>query len=327
MRLLPLLYVLIFSLVSALAHAAGYVDKDSYLYPIMIDIRYKKYDEAMAKLEPYALKGDATALFWYGYMKQENYGRDRYGAYQWYEKSIEGGNPYSMFRLSGADNTSDVCESNGWECSEENLDKAIERWKALAKEGDVRAAYYYWYYERSSIQMIYDTRLSDNYEKMVIKTASNGYYRPLVESIGTAYSLRENYREYWGEEMYQALLDNIDNDPKIAEYFVHNPYPGMTKKQRKELYLDVVKKGGGGDYYGWAFTDGIISNEEAYYFYVAQCLGTGKEFDEEFLANDYGIPMSKIPALNKKAEEFYNNMEHVINFDEMDFMFRFKRDV
>lgn len=33
------------------ASAFGYVDKDHYLYPIMIDIRYHKYDEAMAKLD------------------------------------------------------------------------------------------------------------------------------------------------------------------------------------------------------------------------------------------------------------------------------------
>jgi len=306
--------------------AGGYVDKDSYLYPIMIDIRYKRYDEAMAKLEPYALKGDATALFWYGYMKQENFGRDRYDAYRWYEQSIEGDNPYSMFRLS-AGASSRVCEANGWECPDENLDKAVERWKALAEDGDVRAEYYHWYYDRSSIQVIYDRRLSDNYTEMVIKTANKGYYRPLVETIGIARRAKEDYREYWGEEMYQALLDNIDNDPKIAKHFVHNPYPGMTKKQRKELYFDVVKKGGGGVLFDWAIDEGIISNEEAYVFYHVRDLGKGEEFDEEYYKKTYKIPSNKVSDLNKKAEEFYNNMEHVINFDEMDFMYRFEPDV
>ena len=61
------------------ASAIGYVEKDSYLYPIMIDIRHKKYDEAMAKLEPYVKQNDSEALFWYGYMKQQNFESNRDG--------------------------------------------------------------------------------------------------------------------------------------------------------------------------------------------------------------------------------------------------------
>jgi|GEM_PF-827107 len=307
--------------------AAGYVDKDSYLYPIMIDIRYKRYDEAMAKLEPYALKGDATALFWYGYMKQENFGRDRYGAYQWYEESIKGGNPYSMFKLSGAYSTQDACEINGWDCSEEYLDAAIQNWKALAEKGDAKAEYYHWYYDRSFFQQVYEERLTDKYEHAMMQAAKNGYYRPLVESIGIARRAKQDYREYWGDEMYQALLDNIDNDPKIAMHFIINPHAGMTEGQRRELYFESVRKGWGGEYYYRFFTDGLISGEEAYVLKKAWHWGTGKEFNEERSRNIFDIPPKDSPELEKKAEELYNSMEHVINFDEMDFMFMFEPDV
>ena len=113
------------------ASANGYVDKDHYLHPIMIDIRHKDYDAAMVKLEPYVQKNDADALFWYGYMKQSKFGRGRYGAYRWFEKAGELGNPYGMFKLSGVDITDDVCDVSGWDCDKGNLDLAIQRWSEL----------------------------------------------------------------------------------------------------------------------------------------------------------------------------------------------------
>lgn len=314
-------------LVSALVSAAGYVDKNHYLYPIMIDIRYHKYDEAMAKLEPYAEKGDAQALFWYGYMKQSNWGRDRFSAYRWYEKSIEGGNPYSMFKLSGEDGTDYVCEVNGWECSEENLDKALERWKDLAEKGDARAEYYYWFYNRSFFKVGFDAWLTDNNQEVIIKAASKGYYRPLARSAGIARRMKKDYRERWGSEMYQVLLDSIDKDPEIAMHFVHNPYEGMTKEERRGLYIDSLKKGYGGRRYDWAIRDDLISAEEAYVFNRAKHIGTGEDFDEDFYVVKFKIEEKKISELNKESDEFFNSIEQVINFDEMEFMYFSKPDV
>ncbi|MCV6577391.1 MAG: hypothetical protein OIF58_16840 [Cohaesibacter sp.] len=305
-------------------NSAGYVEKGHYLYPIMVDIRYKKYDEAMEKLEPYAEKGDAQALFWYGYMKQESFGRDRYGAYHWYEKSIEGGNPYSMFKLSDGRSLR-VCEANGWECPEENFDKAIERWKELAEQGDSRAEYHYRYYSRSFFEKVYDAWFSDNNEQAIITAAKKGYNLPLARSIKDAYG--KDYREFWGDDMYQALLENIDKNPVIAMYFVHNPYAGMNNEERRNLYLDSLSKGYGGKHYDWAVREGVISSEEAYVFRKAEYIGTGEEFYQKRNVKKFNIEEKKIPELNKRSEEFFNSIEHVINFDEMDFMYRFKPDV
>ncbi|WP_415891645.1 hypothetical protein ACMXYN_09705 [Neptuniibacter sp. PT8_73] len=311
--------------ITSLANA-GYVEKGHYLYPIMIDIRYKKYDEAMAKLEPYALEGDAQALFWYGYMKQQNFGRDRYGAYKWFEQAGELGNPYALFKLSGVDGTGDVCEVNGWECSEDNLDKAIIRWKELAKKEDAKAGFFYQIHDRSLLEKFYD-KFSGKGVKYFLDAAKKGYVRPLASSMVGLQTTGKTYQEYWGEEMYQALLDNVNKDPQIAMYFVHNPYEGMTNAKRRDLYMDSLKKGYGGRRYDWAISDELISAEEAYIFNRAYHLGTGEEFDEEFYVVKFNVDKKTITELNKKSEEFFNSIEHVINFDEMDFMFMFRPDV
>ncbi|WP_261845049.1 hypothetical protein [Aliamphritea ceti] len=314
-------------LISSLNNAAGYVEKDHYLYPIMIDIRYKRYDEAMVKLEPYAKQGDAQALFWYGYMKQSNWGRDRFAAYRWYEKSIEGGNPYSMFKLSGEDGTDYVCDVNGWECAEDNLDKAIQRWGELAEQGDVRAEYYLRYYDRSFLQIGYDAWLSDDNERAIIKAAKKGYYRPLARSTGIAYRAKKSYRERWGDEMYQVLLDNIDKDPEIAMHFVYEPYEGMTDLERRNILLNSFKKGYQVSGFSLFIENNLISKEEAYIISGAQLLGTEEEYDKKFHAEMFDVPEKKISYLDKRSEEFFNSIEHVVNFDEMEFMYFSQPDV
>lgn len=312
-------------LFSSFINAAGYVDKDHYLYPIMIDIRYHKYDEAMAKLEPYAEKGDATALFWYGYMKQSNWGRDRFAAYKWYEKSIEGKNPYSMFKLSGEENTAYVCEVNGWRCSADNLDKAVERWKGLADAGDVRAKYYYQYYSRSFFGVAYDAWIGSDDENAIISAAKKGYLQPLIKSIDTAY--RNGYEEFWGEEMYQFLLMNIDKDPKIAMHFVINPYEGMTHEERRSFLLDSLKKGYQASSFSLFIEKKIISKEEAYVYKKAKYIGRGEDTNKDLNMKVFDLSEKKITELNKEAQEFFNSIEHVINFDEMNFMSSSKQDV
>ncbi len=311
---------------SSLVNATGYVDKGHYLYPIMIDIRYKKYDEAMAKLEPYVLKGDDKALFWYGYMKQQNFGRDRYGAYKWFQQAGELGNPYALFKLSGADSTGEVCEVNGWECSDDNLDKAVSLWKELSEEGDAKAEFFSRIHDRSYLERFYD-KFSGKGVEYFLEAARKGYVRPLASSMIGLHTTGQTYQEYWGEEMYQALLDNIDKDPQIAMHFVHNPYEGMTKDERRRLYIDSLKKGYGGRRYDWAIRDDLISAEEAYVFNRAKHIGTGEDFDEDFYVVKFKIEEKKISGLNKKSEDFFDSIDHVINFDEMDFMFMFKPDV
>lgn len=309
---------------SSLVNASGYVDKDHYLYPIMIDIRYKKYDEAMAKLEPHAEQGDAQALFWYGYMKQQNFGRDRYGAYKWFEKAGEFGNPYALFKLSGIGSTSSVCEANGWKCSEKNLDKALEHWKELSNQGDAKAELWYRVYNRSFIEKLYD-KLTGKNQEYILNAARKGYIRPLARSVKAPDD--ESYREYWGEEMYQALLDNINKDPQIAMHFVYEPYEGMTIKERRELLLDSLNKGYRVSFFDLFIDEGLISKDEAYIFRKADYLGSGQNFEHKYFVEKFEIEPSKVGELNEKSEDFFNSMEHVINFDEKEFMFMFDPDV
>lgn len=319
---LPLVFIFLASPVWAL----GYVEKDSYLYPIMIDIRHKKYDEAMAKLEPYVKQNDSEALFWYGYMKQQSFGRDRYGAYRWFEQSAELGNPYAMFKLSGADNTKDVCETNGWECTSSNLDLAINRWRELSEAGDERAKYWLYSYDSSLVGSWFGYFLGER-DKRIRQACENGYCKPLVRLI--KWSDKDNSRESWGDDVYDMFIDFADKDPAIATYRAAYAFEGLTDNQRIKLLIDSLQKG----YYPSAnyFYDfakkGVLSYEDAYVYAEAANLGGAENALTVLITNKGLVSEKKIPELKLRAKEFYEKIDHVINFDEMDFMFMFRPDV
>jgi hypothetical protein len=329
MRLKVLFIGGLFSLLSCVASAAGYIEKDSYLYPIMIDIRHKDYVAAMAKLEPYVEQKDPAALFWYGYMKQQNFGRDRFLAYHWFEKSIAKGNPYSMYKLSGEGSTEDICEGNGWHCSEENLTKAIEGWKELATKGDAKAEYLYKFYDRSLLEMGIDTWFSDFDDEIMLEAAQKGYYLPLIRRAN-ALSTTEHDRDFWGDELYQFIIDNADKDPALATYRAAHVYEGLSLDERINLLTNSLKKGyypAGYEILNLALEGKYTSCEKAYKYARVSLLGKYSRGGSHYLIEDGLVSEKKIPELDRQAQEFFDNIEHVINFDEMDFMFMFKPDV
>lgn len=306
--------------------AVGYVDKDSYLYPIMIDIRHKKYDEAMEKLESYAEKGDAKALFWYGYMKQQNHGRDRYSAYEWYAKAAQLGNPYAMFKLSNAEGTDTVCEANGWNCSDENLERAINRWSELASKGDIAAEYWANLYGSSFLTRLYHNK-SGITEQRTRAACEQGYCQPLVLILKGSHE--EHSREYWGDAYYEMIIDFVYKDPAIATYCAAYAHEGLSDEQRIGLIIDSLKKGyypAANHLYGFA-KKGSMTYEDVYVYATAANLGGSENAATVLIENKKLVPESKLPDLKIKAKVFFDEIQHVINFDEMNFMYRHKPDV
>ncbi|WP_415891224.1 hypothetical protein ACMXYV_07875 [Neptuniibacter sp. SY11_33] len=330
MRVIRFILITFISFTSGLNVAqAGYVEKASYLYPIMIDIRHKDYDSAMAKLEPYVLENDPNALFWYGYMKQSKFGRGRFGAYRWFEKSGSLGNPYGVFKLSGADSTDYVCEVNGWECSDENLDKAIELWKELAAEGDVRAKYLASVYDRSIPGLWYEVITGKDLDR-IREACEGGYCKPIRDLFWSAMNNDENSKEDWGKDKFQLIIDFVDKDPAIATYRAEFAYEGLTDEERIDLLIDSLKKGyylAGNYLYSFAEHNDSISYEDAYVYAEVASMGGWGHGVTTYLVNKKLVSEEKIPELKLRAQEFYDNIDHVINFDEMDFMYMSRPDV
>jgi hypothetical protein len=309
--------------------AVGYVEKGSYLYPIMIDIRHKDYDAAMVKLEPYVENKDPVALFWYGYMKQQSHGRDRYGAYQWYEKAAELGNPYAMYKLSGdADSSgvSEVCDTNGWPCSGNRFDEAMDKWKDLAKKGDIKANYIYRFKDRSFFVRFYENESGKSLQRMVT-SCRNGYCQPIVRILRR---LSIKNLENMDDGFDEAIIELEKYDPAIlaarAVFFAKD----LTKQERIDMLVSSLRKGyykAGVNLFNLAISENLVSMEDAYVYGKIAELGKYKDGRSSYLIENKLVSEKRIPELEKRALEFFDNIEHVINFDEMDFMFMFKPDV
>lgn len=305
---------------------AGYVEKDSYLYSIMIDIRHKKYEAAMRKLEPFVQQNDPQALFWYGYMKQQNHGRDRYGAYQWYEKAAELGNPYAMFKLSNAEGTDTVCDANGWDCSDENLERAINRWRELADKGDAAAKYWSNLYGSSFLSRLYHNKIGIT-EQRTREACEQGYCQPLVLILKGSHD--EHSREYWGDAYFQMIIDFVHKDPAIATYRAVYAYEGLSDEERIGLIVESLKKGyypAANHLYGFA-KKGSLTYEDVYIYATVANLGGSENAATVLIESKKLVAEKKLPELKNKAQEFFHSIQHVVNFDEMDFMYRHKPDV
>ncbi|WP_415884414.1 tetratricopeptide repeat protein [Neptuniibacter sp. QD34_54] len=321
--------IFLFTIFTNVSFASTSIGKDSHLYPIMVDIRHKKYDEAMAKLEPYAQKGDAEALFWYGYMKQQNFGRDRYTAYRWFEKAAELGNPYAMYKLSGdADNSgiSEVCDINGWPCSGHRFEEAMDKWKDLAKKGDIKANYIYRLKNRSFFVRFYENESGKSLEKMVA-ACRNGYCQPIVRTLRRlSMKSLENMNEGFGE----AIMELEKYDPAILEARAVFFAKDLNKQERVSMLDSSLRKGyykAGVSLFNLAISESLVSMEDAYVYGRVAELGKYKDGISSYLIENKLVSQQKVPELEKKAQEFFDNIEHVINFDEMDFMYMFRPDV
>ncbi|WP_415891228.1 hypothetical protein ACMXYV_07895 [Neptuniibacter sp. SY11_33] len=325
-----LLYImLLFSVFKVSFVEAKSIEKGGYLYQIMVDIRHKKYNEAIKKLEPYVQKNDPAALFWYGYMKQESQGSERMGADHWFEKSIESGNPYSMFKLSGKEGTDVVCESNGWICSDEYFDSAIHEWEKLAVNGDVKAEYLYRYYNRSFLGIAFDAWITGKDHELILEAAKKGYYRPLARRTSYAASQKEHPKDFWGEELLNVLRNNTDKDPQIATYRAMHVYEDLTDRQRVDLLVNSLAQGyyPASNYLYEFAKKGVLTFEDVYVYAEVSNIGGFSNALTVVIENRGLVSNEVIPELKIKAKIFFDEIQHVINFDEMDFMYRHKPDV
>lgn len=323
-----LFYVFLFIPYTAFANGV-YVNQDSDLYFALIDIRNKNYDDAIVKLEPLVEKNDAEALFWYGYMKQSKFGRGRYGAYRWFEKAGELGNPYGMFKLSGTDITDDVCDTTGWDCDKGKLDLAIQRWIELAAEGDIRAEYFAEFYDRSAPSIWFD-EVSGNNKERIRNACENGYCSPFRRLITTAINDKKHSREDWSDDYYQMIKKYSLIDPAIATYRAQYAYEGLGVTNRVDLLLDSLNKGyykAGVALFSLSLNEKLIPVEDAYVYVKVAEMGNHTSGRSDFIIDNNLVEKDKFPALDLKARKIFENIKHQINFDEMDFMYMSRPDV
>ncbi|WP_064669090.1 hypothetical protein, partial [Vibrio nigripulchritudo] len=195
------------------------------LYEPLLAVQQGRWDEAQELLEPLAMAGDATAMFW---LAEISYSSDAfsgtYGA-TLFKKAAKLGNPYAALKL----------DSDNKECKRFMAKHCSKKWGDLGEKlleervvnGDFKARYALSRYRGWETKKDYLETVN-----VAIESAKNNYFEP-IKSIAFSYydrSIKEN-REL-EKELLKFLLYNNYPPALVSLYFGDYSY--------SKEYLDLI---------------------------------------------------------------------------------------
>ena len=200
------------------------------MYDILVNIQHGDTKLAYEKLMILVDKNDYEAQFWVAKMIYQASVKSIPRAINLYELSANQGNPYAYYELSPLGKG---CLAYFGErtCTEENLNKAIELFKPLAKQGDLRAQYFL--LKQKELDQSKDTRVQ--YIQEVIRFSQAHYYQPLMDYVNTILVRPQGKDKYEAktQEQYELAINLLT----IASN--NNYIPAL--KRRLEVDVDEEK--------------------------------------------------------------------------------------
>ncbi|MBD1564811.1 tetratricopeptide repeat protein [Vibrio sp. S12_S33] len=189
---------------SAAPYISSTVKPGDKMYDILVNIQHGDTKSAYEKLMILVDQNDYEAQFWVAKMIYQASVKSIPRAINLYELSANQGNPYAYYELSPLGKG---CLAYFGErtCTEENLNKAIELFKPLAKQGDLRAQYFL--LKQQQLDQSKETRAQ--YIQEVIRFSQAHYYQPLMDYVNTIliYSPSKGKSEAKTPEQYQLAID------------------------------------------------------------------------------------------------------------------------
>ncbi|HGF7181816.1 TPA: tetratricopeptide repeat protein, partial [Vibrio cholerae] len=174
------------------------------MYDILVNIQHGDTKSAYEKLMVLVDKNDYEAQFWVAKMIYQASSQSIARAINLYKQSSNQGNPYAYYELSPLGKGC-LAYFGKKTCTDENLNKAIELFKPLAAQGDLRAQYFL--LQQQELEKSKETRAQ--YIQEVIRFSQNHYYQPLMDYVNTIliYSPSKNKSESKTAEQYQLAID------------------------------------------------------------------------------------------------------------------------
>ncbi|MCE7626293.1 sel1 repeat family protein [Vibrio fluvialis] len=176
------------------------------LYEILVNIQHGRHDIAANKLQDMIEENDIDAMVWYAKLIYRSSVNNIPKALSLYQKAMDDGNPYAYIMLSpGLISSGCVRYFGEKNCTLENFNKAIELFKPLAAQGDLRAQYFL--LKQQELEQSKETRAQ--YIQEVIRFSQNHYYQPLMDYVNTIliYSPSKGKSESKTVEQYQLAID------------------------------------------------------------------------------------------------------------------------
>ncbi|GAB1041533.1 MAG: hypothetical protein SLagBPW_42430 [Shewanella algae] len=176
------------------------------MYEILVNIQHGRHDIAANQLQAMIEDNDSDAMVWYAKLIYRSSINNIPKALSLYQKAMDDGNPYAYIMLSpGLISSGCVRYFGEKNCTLEHFNKAIELFKPLAAQGDLRAQYFL--LKQQELDQSKETRAQ--YIQEVIRFSQAHYYQPLMDYVNTIliYSPSKNKSESKTVEQYQLAID------------------------------------------------------------------------------------------------------------------------
>lgn len=191
---------------SAEPYISSTVKPGDKMYEILVNIQHGRHDIAANQLQDMIEENDSDAMVWYAKLIYRSSVNNIPKALSLYQKAMDDGNPYAYIMLSpGLISSGCVRYFGEKNCTLEHFNKAIELFKPLAAQGDLRAQYFL--LKQQKLDQSKETR--DQYIQEVIRFSQAHYYQPLMDYVNTIliYSPSKNKSESKTVEQYQLAID------------------------------------------------------------------------------------------------------------------------
>ncbi|MEW4560660.1 sel1 repeat family protein, partial [Vibrio cholerae] len=165
---------------SADPYISSTVKPGDKMYDILVNIQHGDTKPAYEKLMVLVDKNDYEAQFWVAKMIYQASSQSIARAINLYKQSSNQGNPYAYYELSPLGKGC-LAYFGKKTCTDENLNKAIELFKPLAAQGDLRAQYFL--LQQQELDKSKETRAQYIHE--LIRFSKNHYYQPLMDYVNT----------------------------------------------------------------------------------------------------------------------------------------------
>ncbi|MDE1222124.1 sel1 repeat family protein [Vibrio aestuarianus] len=279
------------------------------MYEILVNIQHGDTKSAYEKLMILVDKNDYEAQFWVAKMIYQASVKSIPRAINLYELSANQGNPYAHYELSplGKGCLAYFGEKN---CTQEHFNRAIELFKPLAAQGDLRAQYFL--LKQQQLDQSKETRAQ--YIQEVIRFAQAHYYQPLMDYVNTILVRPEGKVKYEAKtpEQYQLVIQLLtiaanNNYIPAIEFIVRQD---VDIKSNDDLYLKL-KFLGGTHFYKTRFFEfkDEFNNEQLYCYATLYEAITGS--DKLFL----GVENKKNVSKDCNIEQEINKMAPMVYID------------
>ncbi|WP_417869191.1 tetratricopeptide repeat protein [Vibrio furnissii] len=219
------------------------VNPGDKLYDILVNIQHGDTHSAYEKLMVLVDKNDYEAQFLVAKMIYQASSQSIARAIKLYKQSANQGNPYAYYELSPLGKGC-LAYFGKKTCTDENFNKAIEIFKPLAAQGDLRAQYFL--LKQQELDQSKETR--DQYIQEVIRFSQAHYYQPLMDYVNTILIRPQDKFKYEAKtpELYQLAIQLLtvaanNNYIPAIEFLVRQD---SDLKSNDDLYLKLKTLGG-----------------------------------------------------------------------------------